>query len=88
MRENADALIARLPAWYQPVLLRTADRFCDAAERDAVETVFAPRLAKAGLDALPLERQLERITLCIALMSSTENAINTAVEEGETKRVR
>ena len=88
VRENADALIARLPAWYQPVLLRTADRFCDAAERDAVETVFAPHLAKAGLDALPLERQLERITLCIALMSSTENAINTAVEEGETKRVR
>ena len=88
VRENADALIARLPAWYQPVLLRTADRFCDAAERDAVETVFAPRLAKAGLDALPLERQLKRITLCIALMSSTENAINMAVEEGETKRVR
>src|SRR5256712_993903 len=71
VRENADALIARLPAWYQPVLLRTADRFCDAAERDAVETVFAPRLAKAGLDALPLERQLERINPCIALLSST-----------------
>ena len=88
VRENADALIARLPAWYQPILLRAADRFCDAAERDAVQTVFAPRLAKAGMDALPLERQLERISLCIALMSSTENAIKAAVEEGETKRVR
>ncbi|TMB13286.1 MAG: hypothetical protein E6J66_03485, partial [Deltaproteobacteria bacterium] len=88
VRENADALIARLPAWYQPILLRAADRFCDPAERDAVQTVFAPRLAKAGMDALPLERQLERISLCIALMSSTENAIKAAVEEGETKRVR
>ena len=88
VREYADALIARLPAWYQPILLRAADRFCDAAERDAVQTVFAPRLAKAGMDALPLERQLERISLCIALMSSTENAIKAAVEEGETKRVR
>ena len=88
VRENADALIARLPAYYQPILLRAADRFCDAAERDAVETVFAPRLAKAGMDALPLERQLERISLCIALMSSTENTIKAAVEEGETKRVR
>jgi aminopeptidase N len=88
VRENADALIARLPANYQPVLLRAADRFCDATERDAVETLFAPRLAKAGIDALPLERELERISLCIALMSSTENTIKAAVEESETKRVR
>ena len=86
--ENADALIARLPSYYQPILLRAADRFCNAAERDAVETVFAPRLAKAGMDALPLERQLERISLCIALMSSSEKAIQAALEGGETKRVR
>ena len=86
--ENGDALIARMPTWFQPFLASMGDRFCEARRRDALESFLGPRLAKAGMDGLPLARDLERIDLCIALMKENEAAIKTAVTGGEAARVR
>jgi len=86
--ENGDAVIARLPTFFHPLLANIGDRFCDAQRRDALESFLGPRLAKAGMDGLPLARELEHIDLCIALMKENEAAIKAAVTGGEAARLR
>lgn len=77
--QHGDEVIAKLPAIYQPFLVRVGDRFCDAERRDALEKFLGERLTKAGVDALPLNREVERITLCMALMKHHESGINTSL---------
>lgn len=82
LMQHGDEVIAKLPAIYQPFLVRVGDHFCDAERRDAFAKYLGPRLTKAGMDGLPLARETERITLCMALMSRHEAAIKAAVTDG------
>jgi aminopeptidase N len=79
--QHGEEVVAKLPAIYQPLLVRMGDRLCDPERRDAFEKFLGPRLAKVGVDALPLARETERINLCIALMNRHQASIKSAVTD-------
>jgi aminopeptidase N len=84
--QHADEVIAKLPSVYQPFLVRVGDRFCDAGRRDGFEKLFGSRLTAMGIDALPLARTVERITLCIALMERHEATMKAALIDSAAAR--
>ncbi|MDQ2870463.1 MAG: ERAP1-like C-terminal domain-containing protein [Acidobacteriota bacterium] len=66
-KENFDAIAARLPREYLPVLPRAGGDFCDAAHREEVRRFFTARAGKIEGAARPLAQTLESVDRCVAL---------------------
>jgi alanyl aminopeptidase len=75
LKANFDALLARLPHEYAPVLPRLVADFCDAAHQEDVRAFFQSRVEAIGGAARPLAQTLEAIGQCQALASAEGESI-------------
>jgi alanyl aminopeptidase len=69
-RTNYDALAARLPQEYLPVLPRAGEVFCNAKRREEVRAFFEPRIGKIEGAERPLAQTLEKVGQCEMLAAS------------------
>lgn len=74
-RTNYDAIAARLPVEYLPVLPRAGEFFCDARHKEEVRAFFEPRVVKVAGAERPLAQSLEKVGQCEMLAASQRPAV-------------
>jgi len=74
-RTNYDALAARLPSEYLPVLPRAGAVFCDAKRQDEVRAFFEPRIGKVEGAERPLAQSLEKVAQCEQVTASQREGV-------------
>ena len=70
VKENYDALAARLPEEYVAGLARVGAAYCDPVHRQEVAAFFTERTAKAPGGTRTLAQVLESVDLCIAFKAA------------------
>jgi alanyl aminopeptidase len=75
IKENFDALTARLPETYSASAPRFAKGFCDAGRRDDLERFYAGRSTRFLGGPRILAQTLESITLCSALQAAQRPSV-------------
>jgi alanyl aminopeptidase len=73
MRQNFDAVIARIPTWQKGRAPRYFDSFCSEADAASVEAVFSPVIASYESGPRYLAKSLEKIRLCAAFVERYGN---------------
>ncbi|HEU4533440.1 MAG TPA: ERAP1-like C-terminal domain-containing protein, partial [Polyangiaceae bacterium] len=75
MKENFDALLARLPNESRTALAGVGSRFCDEARRDEYAAFFKDRAARITGGPRQVAQALEGISLCIARRKAHEPSL-------------
>jgi alanyl aminopeptidase len=85
VKENYDALTARMPEEFASRLAMVGTAFCDAEHRKDVETFFTPRLARTDSGPRFLSQVLEGMDLCIAQKEAQSASIDAFLTKGPVK---
>ncbi|SEM23475.1 alanyl aminopeptidase [Stigmatella aurantiaca] len=86
VKENYEALAARMPEEFASHLVLLGSNFCDAAHRQDVEAFFGSRMARTASGARRLAQSLERIDLCMALKQAQGASIDAYLTKGAPPR--
>ena len=78
-RQNADALLDRMPGFARAATFGPVGNFCDPAQRASIEQVLTPQVRQLGTGELELARALEAIDLCVALRKAHSRDIAAAL---------
>ncbi|MGJ3628198.1 ERAP1-like C-terminal domain-containing protein [Sphingomonas sp. MMS24-JH45] len=79
LSSNWDAATARIPAFVRPQLPMLFGSYCEPARAQAVEALFAPRLASSGGGELELRQETSAIRNCAALKEAKGAEIEAAL---------
>ena len=85
VKENYDALIARIPEVFAAHLSRVGGSWCDAEHRKDVADFFTERSAHTPGGARILSQVLEQIDLCIAQKQAQGASIDAFLTKGPVK---
>ncbi|WP_224372888.1 M1 family metallopeptidase [Hyalangium versicolor] len=85
VKENYDALVARLPEDFAAHLSRVGGSWCDAEHRKDVADYFGERSGKEEGGARVLSQVLESIDLCIAQKAAQGASIEAFLTQGPVK---
>jgi len=85
VKENYDALAARLPEEIAGWLVMVGTAFCDAEHRKDVEAFFTPRNARVDAGPRILAQALEQMDLCIAQKEAQSASIDAFLTQGPVK---
>ncbi|MDC0712447.1 M1 family metallopeptidase [Stigmatella sp. ncwal1] len=85
MKENYDALAARMPEEFASYMVMLGGGFCDAEHRKDVESFFTERAARTSSGSRRLAQTLEHIDLCIALKQAQGASIDAYLTKGPVK---
>ncbi|ADO68428.1 M1 family metallopeptidase [Stigmatella aurantiaca] len=85
MKENYDALAARMPEEFASYMVMLGGGFCDVEHRKDVESFFSERVARTASGSRRLAQTLERIDLCIALKQAQGASIDAYLTKGPVK---
>jgi len=81
VKQNFDAIVAKLPTEFGAALMMTGRAFCDEAHRADVEAFFKERAEKYVGGPRNLAQTLERISLCTASKEAQLPAIRAFLEK-------
>jgi alanyl aminopeptidase len=85
VKENYDALAARLPEEFAGRMAMVGSAFCDAEHRKDVEAFFTPRTAKTESGPRTLAQVLEGMDLCIAQKEAQAASLDAFLTKGPVK---
>jgi len=85
VKDNYDALAARVPEEFVGNLARVGGAYCDAERRKDVADFFTERNARTPSGPRILAQVLERVDLCIALKQSQGSSIDAFLTKGPVK---
>jgi alanyl aminopeptidase len=81
LKQNYDALLARLPAEVQGRLPRFAYSFCDEGHRADVASFFKDRIGHLTGGPRHLAQTLEAISLCNAMREAQKDSLSAFLEK-------
>jgi alanyl aminopeptidase len=85
VKENYDALAARVPEEFVGNLARVGGAYCDAERRKDVADFFTERNARTPSGPRILAQVLERVDLCVALKEAQGSSIDAFLTKGPVK---
>jgi alanyl aminopeptidase len=85
VKENYDALAARLPEEFAGRMAMVGSAFCDAEHRKDVEAFFTPRNARTDGGPRMLAQVLEAMDLCIAQKEAQAASVEAFLTKGPVK---
>jgi alanyl aminopeptidase len=85
VKENYDALAARMPEALVGNLARVGGAYCDAEHRKDVAAFFTERNARTASGPRVLAQVLERVDLCVALKEAQGASIDAFLSKGPVK---
>jgi alanyl aminopeptidase len=85
VKENYDALAARVPEEFAGNLAQVGGAFCDAEHRKDVEDFFRERNARTATGPRILSQVLERVDLCMAQKEAQSPSIDAFLTKGPLK---
>jgi cytosol alanyl aminopeptidase len=85
VKENYDALAARLPEEFAGSLAMVGGAFCDAEHREDVVDFFTERNARTATGPRILSQVLERMDLCMAQKEAQSASIDAFLTKGPLK---
>jgi alanyl aminopeptidase len=85
VKENYDALTARMPEEFAGRLAMVGGAYCDAEHRKEVEAFFTERNARTSAGPRILSQVLEQMDLCIAQKEAQSASIEAFLTKGPVK---
>jgi alanyl aminopeptidase len=85
VKENYDALAARVPEGFVGSLARVGGAYCDAERRKDVADFFTERNARTPSGPRILAQVLERVDLCVAMKEAQGASIDAFLTQGPVK---
>ncbi|HEX8701834.1 MAG TPA: M1 family metallopeptidase [Myxococcaceae bacterium] len=85
VKENYDALAARMPEEFVGHMARVGGAYCDAERRKDVADFFTERNARTASGPRILAQVLEQVDLCVAMKEAQGSSIDAFLNKGPVK---